>query len=631
MLQAPYALLGLGLIPLIILLRLWRLKPITVIVPSLLLWEKIPQTPPERTAARRINFVLSLIIHVLAVTSLVLALSQPVKAKEHSLPQEITIIFDNSVGMKALTRDGSTRWEKATRHLLELLDRMLPEQPISLFTTVGENRIIKSDVPGIKGSLRSDSGVPTQSGKSIRPLDIPVDWQEFFISVSPLLKGAKDSRPVYLYSDRMPPAEITQPLGAKVHPILFGEPSRNVGITHLSSGQSNTVLVSVKNFSSEAVSLPLGIYAARQLGEKTIRLEPGQTQSVIFEDILNQVQDQVGSPFLVARLLTPDDFPVDNEGWLSLVPHYQIKICWIGGENHRVIKALKTNPSVEIEFCDPTLPGKRRGDLYIYHQVSPDWKTDETRPGKYIVIDPPSSFYPIQLSPKESISQAVTLDNTHSLFKSISGVDFHIWTGRTLGVVPEDKALFRPLVTAGDKVLVGEWSSRLIVLGFDPTWYGTHGDSDWSESISFPIFWTNLLNYLVDKVHPESNYQYARSGEPITLNLRHLKTVKPQKLIISQPDNTTVQIDNPSEDFSLIPYEVGLYKVEADGQTSYLAVNLASTRVSDTTGQTQVPPLSELVPQTGMKTTRQILSLVPYLVGIGLILLVLGWWMEKKS
>ncbi|RMD75160.1 MAG: VWA domain-containing protein, partial [Chloroflexi bacterium] len=74
-LLAPFGLLALLTLPVIVVLHMVRSRRRQVVVPSLLLWQQIPLRPSTRR--RRLRLTLLLLLHLIAALLIGLALAQP--------------------------------------------------------------------------------------------------------------------------------------------------------------------------------------------------------------------------------------------------------------------------------------------------------------------------------------------------------------------------------------------------------------------------------------------------------------------------------------------------------------------------------------------------------------------------
>lgn len=104
--QNPIALLGLLLIPIVILLKLWRLRPVTHIVSSIFIWQRLKDKGVAERVQQRWKFTFILLLQCLAIASLVLALANPAFTRMKKVSRHAIIILDNSASMTSLKSEG---------------------------------------------------------------------------------------------------------------------------------------------------------------------------------------------------------------------------------------------------------------------------------------------------------------------------------------------------------------------------------------------------------------------------------------------------------------------------------------------------------------------------------------------
>src|SRR6185295_4600179 len=75
--ETPAALWGLSSLLLLVLFSLWRQAAARVVVPSLLLWKKIPERNPPVRALRRPKWRLDLLLQAFAIAAAIGALAGP--------------------------------------------------------------------------------------------------------------------------------------------------------------------------------------------------------------------------------------------------------------------------------------------------------------------------------------------------------------------------------------------------------------------------------------------------------------------------------------------------------------------------------------------------------------------------
>ena len=148
----PWALLGLALIPVLILLDRWRKRPQPVVWPSLLLWREVG--PGEAPRKRRLDPLL--LLECLAVALLSFAAAGP-RLAAGAAPRTVVVHLDTSPRMGARLPDGRTALE-ATRAELERIRRQLAPGDVwrlveGDFTPpeTGDLRILATNRPDVEG------------------------------------------------------------------------------------------------------------------------------------------------------------------------------------------------------------------------------------------------------------------------------------------------------------------------------------------------------------------------------------------------------------------------------------------------------------------------------------------------
>ena len=192
---APAALWGLLSILLLVIFSLWRQASVNVDVPSLRLWNLIPERNPPIRALRRPKWRLELLIQALAIGAVVVALAQPFVVSDQPEPRKVAFVFDTSSRLKA-----EGRLEALKAKARSLLETTLSGDEVALFaSTPAPARVKDLD--------------------EVRALDVHVD-------VEPLIAAAREAAEhVILFSDR--PVE-------GVHSVLIGSGGGNVGIVGFS-------------------------------------------------------------------------------------------------------------------------------------------------------------------------------------------------------------------------------------------------------------------------------------------------------------------------------------------------------------------------------------------------------------
>lgn len=580
--------MGLLLIPLLILLKFLRARPRTVVVPSLLIWERVSSEGVEDKKHYRYNFLLVLLIQIIAIALLSFAMAKPAFVAQEEILPEIVIILDNSIGMKSASQGGPTRLDKAVMHLQGWLARQPANLPLTVIQTTGaENLVLRH--------LRSAD--LTKQLDVLSPNEIKIDWADWLARYSSELgKLGVDSR-VLLYSDRHLPESIINQFRVKPVEILFGAPSQNAAITHIGARvveRRTAVLVTVKNYSNEPrQNVPVVIYSDnKEMAKEEISLNPDEEKAVVFPDI------SADNPTVIeARLEIGDDLECDNRAFLTKLSKNKQKVYLVGRQSNVLTRVLKANPSLELVYS-PEPPAAGTDAIFIYNNIKPPDGADYR---KAVVVNPLYDFYRFKLARLErSDFQLLSPALNSEIMANVDVTGFHLWQSRGVISAEVENEFLAPLIRSGDDILLAEYKNKgnhIIICGFDMEWVNPkESDTDWALTPYFPIFWANLIESFsgIGQVS-EGEYGYYRAGDYAKpLNGYQLKS--------------------------------GLFD-SVGGKT---AVNVADSASSDNNGVTQIP---EAVSGAGTATIIKSIARPAWFwpVLFGLVLLVISWWLENKE
>lgn len=197
--ETPAAFWGLSALLLLVLFSLWRQAAVRTVVPSLLLWKKIPERNPPIRALRRPQVRVELLLQALAVAAMVAALAGPFVRTSQPKPRRIAFVIDTSARLQA-----GGRLDLAKREARRLIDGPLAHDQVTFFAAVPDPRRL--------GSL--DEAIA---------IDAHVD-------LDPLLAAARlEAEHVVVFGDR--------PVGG-TPAALFGGPAGNAGIVDFAATDS---------------------------------------------------------------------------------------------------------------------------------------------------------------------------------------------------------------------------------------------------------------------------------------------------------------------------------------------------------------------------------------------------------
>ena len=284
----PAAFAGLASLLVLILLSLWRQRPSRVVVPSVRLWERIPDRLPPVRSLRRPRASLSLFLQMLVATALVIALAGPVIIRRKPAPRRIAVVLDGSAYMVPRVDDISRELAK-----LDPTDDILFIESPSLVRRQGlKPFLVSSDQVGDPGPA----------------LDL----------------AASESKTVVFITDRTP--RWSPPAGVTLHLVLVGGPLKNTGIVDAGVEEGRLFLRLTESAEVEvkidglARRLPAATFHMTEIPGKATRIEAS---------------------------LAPDGFPADDRVVLERTEG-PVEVGFAGRPDAAILAAIEANPRARV-------------------------------------------------------------------------------------------------------------------------------------------------------------------------------------------------------------------------------------------------------------------------------------------
>ena len=285
----PAAFAGLASLLVLILLSLWRQRPATGIVPSVRLWERIPDRLPPVRALRRPRASLSLLLQMVVATALVVALAGPGIVRHQPAPRRITVVVDSSAYMAPRTNDVG--------------------RELSKLDSSDEIHTIET------GSLRRSEGRHGYHELSMASVVDP----------GPALDlAASEATEIVYVSDRRP--SWSPPPGVSLHLVLVGGPLDNTGI--VDAGVEDGKLFLRLSRSAE-VEVAIGNAATKR--------PPA---------IFHLIEVPAGATRITASL-APDAFTADDRVEVER-SEGRVDVGFSGRPDASILAAIESNPAARV-------------------------------------------------------------------------------------------------------------------------------------------------------------------------------------------------------------------------------------------------------------------------------------------
>jgi hypothetical protein len=390
------------------------------------------------------------------------------------------------------------------------------------------------------------------------------------VDPAPLLAAAREeAEHVVFFSDRLPDAA---PEG--VHFGLVGGEGGNVGLVEFSATASE-VFARVVNH-GPARRVPLHLEWADQKRESEIDLPANG------ERAWNLRGDFSGASAVRLALSAGDHFSLDDAATAVRLSAPRGRVSLVGRQVPLLVRALHS-----------AAPGLAVGEGVGRPLLSIGVESPPGPADLRVWIRPPA----VPLA-----SSAVTVAR-HPLMEGVQAQDL---ASTRLGVVDAPEGAER-LVFADGKVVAALWDGML-QMAVDPA------PTDWPSTPSFPIFWTNVVDFARRSA---ASLAVVRTGRPHPL---------PGDLVQVTP-RTAGALFEVSGAGMLVAHSVGEFQVRTRSGDAVLTTSLLDARESDTEGVGRALDWAPGDPAARIPRRR---PLAGWLAGVALILAAAAWVLERR-
>jgi hypothetical protein len=534
----PWAVWLLAGLPLIVLLYLLKVRRQPVTVSTLMFWQRVLEEHRRRALFQKLRHLLSLLLWLLIATLIIAALARPTFDRLVRQGRATVLILDARARMQAAEPDGETRWEKARRHALRLVQEAsagrqfaiiaLGPQPQVLAPFSGSERTLRA---ALERAVVTDATGDLAAAQALAQALLATRGGE---RQTVLLSGgtARDNAAILRLATRPLPA----------------------------SPQTSEIFLELANFGTREVTANLELhYDDKLLDVRPVTLAPGARAVRVFPSVPRPARNARGQ--LTARLDVADALALDNTAYATLPPPRPVRVLLITRGNTFLEKALAAEAAASYELLVPEAWSAALGakfDVVIFDDfVPPDW------PGTNALF--------IGRTPFEATGEPLTapvltdFDPTHPLLRLLDFAQTTILRARPLALPTPDnewtyaaplRSFDHPLLIAGESR--GKKQARVAALGLDLS------ATDLPLRVAFPLLISNALHWLAAAT-PEP-LPPLRCGDTLPLAAEE-----------------SVPLDPPVTGF-FQPLHNGFYPLARAGRTEWLAVNTAAEAESDLRG-----------------------------------------------
>lgn len=630
---APVGLFFALFLPAVVILYLLKLKRIDTVISSTLLWRKSLEDLKANTPFQKLKRNLLLFLQLLIIALLTLAVARPVLRFGGLQGQSLIVMIDASASMSA-TDVKPSRLESAKRKAAELVDNMGMGDRMMVVSFSSNARVL-TPFEQSKGALR-------RLIRDISPTDSNTNVQEAFRIARSAAEVAVNPEIVILTDGQFSiPPDAT--LGKnKLRYIPIGETSENVGIVDLvvrkdfSLQEQYEVLAGIKNTGQKEHEIYVELWgedavAAEQPNSATpatpaapvkierklmdarkVKMGPGASETILFKD-------QGAFPEKVEVTLDSGDaLNVDDHAWAITPREKAIDVLLVSNGNFYLQRVLNLHPRVRLFLATPVqYANPEKYNLVVFDSFSPPALIS----GNYIFINAVPPLPDWSYGQPLDFPAVVDWNPMHPLTRYLNFENLVISQCNVIGVpswaeiIAESRET--PLI-----VTFQQNELRGLVTNFDIY------KSTWPRQVSFPIFFTNLIDWFQSS---EGLSAYMKkTGEVLTIEPPEDLKQKAELVFPDPYGKQLLAFSNTNPVYFDKTTHRGIYEYRIDEQLrKRYAVNLLSPEESTIT-----PKSSLLVQETeiqgdaaAVEANREIWR---NLAVAALLFLILEWWVYVK-
>lgn len=573
----PEALGFAALLGVLIALYLWERRDIRVDVPSLLLWERLPDEPVRRNRFRPdLLFALQFAL----LTLLVLGFARPHgRGPRSSAAGKQVFVLDISASMA--TREGSqTRLRNAADLVRRQLAQNEPGREVALIGAGQRPRLLAPFTP--------DAGTLLRHLERLSPEHAPANLDWALTLAESLADGSDEPVEIDLITDAAP-GELSPRWLPRITVLPVGHAADNLGIVGIDVAQGRFdgpgaahARVLVHNFSGRDGHGTLGLdLDGNVLQRWGFSLAPRETRTFALDGF-------PAAGVLRAHLAANDALAVDDDAFARVRPAQRLQLLVVT-ESRRLGDMLasvqRALPDLEVRVLSPAAyaaAGSPAGGVTLFHRFAPS----DLPPGAVLLSAAPPAA-PL-CGGEEKVRPLPILDwnSRHPALRDLQVLPpILVSAPERFRVPPWAETLLRSRTEAGDVALAFAGVSagrRVACLSFDLAERNLLGPDD----AGLLVFLLDLLDWLAPA---DSAVLLGRSGGATTLTAAPGET-----FTVTDPRGSVSSFVPPASGSFETPV-VGVYSLESARRSVRILANFLDPQESDI-GRAARAPLGPAAP-----------------------------------
>ena len=596
----PAGLWLLGLIPLIVLIYLFRSTPRRRPVPSAFLWRDLERDLSASRRWRPPAPSLLLLLQLLAVGAVALAVASP---RATAPPrQHLFLLLDASASMLAADVAPS-RFEEAVRRARTLLAGLGPQGRATVIRAGPAPRVLAEDVDPLAAQAALSD---LQAGAG------PAAMREALFVASDLTRRvpAASAEAVVLTDGAFDEPGDLSALGLPVRFETIGTRADNQAVAALSVQRQPqpagglAAFARVVNYADRPTRVPVRLLVDG-LAQETRELDiPGRRRSELSFAIPE------GARRVAVDLGGQDALAADDQVEVAVEEGQARQALLVSRLPEALERALRAVPDLRVQTVSPESYSGAGAELVVLDGFLPE----RLPSGQLLIINPPAGRDYLGITGELRSVQVTDFDARHPLLQSVDLSAARLARAAALEAPAWARVvadtLGRPLILEGRQA-----GRSVVILAFDPTGSGV------DKLLAFPLLISNAVAFL--------------SGGELTPSLAPGRSV----ILPVAPGVREVRLEAPDGSVRTLPAEgasvrlegielPGRYTVrergDAAGEPRSFSVNVADEAESDLMPRPR-PPIAAAAPGREERSLTRA-EYWPALLALGLVLLGAEWW-----
>ena len=623
-LLAPTALvLGLLALPIIALYML-RLRRQEQLISSTLLWLELVRDQAANAPWQKLRRNLLLLLQLLILAALVLALARPTLRVPGFGGGNVIVLLDASASMQATDGQDGTRFDDARAEVERIIRGLSGGDRLTL--------IRAGQTPGVLAAATDDRGALRRALQTAAPDNGPADWSAAFALAAGSAQGLGDPRIVIVSDGRLPDGLPALP--GEVGFAAVGRSGDNLALKALAARPTAggaDLLVSAQNTGPAGRSALLNLYVNGSLVDsRRVDLEPGEELAQTWSLPANAGTVEAR---LEPREGTADYLALDDRAWAVLDRGETRRVLLVSEGNLFLERLFAVLPGYEVTRVAPEdAPGVAAAtpgefDLYVYDSVT----VPAQLPGNSLIFNP----QPDQPA-ADSATPLLTVGGVFSDTTAVRVADSTLLAGTEWGAITiaEGREVEAPALeslvdaTGGPLLLVGESAGqRVAVFTFDLR------ATDLPLQIAFPVIMANITAWL-SPGRVVAAEETVLPGAIVTL----VPDARATAVSVTRPDGAVWEQETQTSGEPLLfsdTQQTGLYRVafvDGSGESRPAGAFAVNFFFPDESSIAPVETLriGQVDVMGGNAELQGLRELWPWLLGAGLGVLLLEWWLTYR-